>query len=192
MAIFATYLETADPHRPYHRAVANSNDSLFKPMTSNRFRVCLFVYTLVLCGCVTLTSPPQTPEPTYRYGVSWGLSGRGGAAERAPDYIHVIHRATAYARAEKLNRMSASTVEAQPTLRTTPSNAEVARWVEALVATIESAQQPGAELTRERLIWERYCRGGLGLTEDDWTFLVSAGAPENIPHDIARFCVPPK
>jgi len=43
-----------------------------------------------------------------------------------------------------------------------------------------------------RQVWERYCRGGEGLTETDWARLEQAGAPEHVPRDLAASCAFPK
>lgn len=69
---------------------------------------------------------------------------------------------------------------------------DIVQWVETLVSAIDTTPLQNSERSHERVIWERYCRGGLGLTEDEWKFLAKVGAPQNIPVDLLPTCVPPK
>ncbi len=166
-------------------------------MASNRLSIFALACSFTVAGCAATThlKPPVAEEPPYRYGIAWGPSGRGGAAERASDYVHVIHRGQTYAlTSPKLNQAISSAVggEVRPGTQHDVST-DIAQWVETLLSTLDSVpKRQNPEKTKERLAWERYCNGGLGLTEDEWAFLAKAGAPENIPSDLASKCVPPK
>jgi hypothetical protein len=148
-------------------------------------------------ACTTTTSHmplPETPEPSYRYGISWVPSSRGGAAERAAGYFHVLHRGSAHALSEmdKLKPTvpavfnQGNAVGQQP-----PSAVDISRWVDTVIEDSTSRHEM-PEKVNERQAWERYCRGGLDLTEEEWRFLTKAGAPENMPRELAPTCIPPK
>lgn len=157
---------------------------------------------LWLSGCVSSPSIDQqhgnTSMPPYRYGVSWGPMERGGAAERASDYIHVLHQGKSYVIQnspvfESAHRPEFTTAATEN--RRQPTN--IATLIENIVSAIETAPHLDSSATRSdndnlRNVWTRYCQGGEGLTENDWDFLNKAGAPENIPKDLAATCVPPK
>lgn len=51
-------------------------------------------------------------------------------------------------------------------------------------------EQPSRDRLREA--WEKYCNGGVGLSETDWALLSEAGAPRSVPPDLAERCVHPK
>lgn len=183
--------------RHYDRFFEIGLDNCLAPMTWNRFRTFALACSFTVAGCATTThlKPPVAEELPYRYGIAWGPSGRGGAAERASDYIHVIHRARTYALTRtKLNQASSSAIDEQVRAgKQHDVSTDIAQWVETLLSTLDSVpKRQNPEKTKERLAWERYCNGGLGLTEDEWTFLTYAGAPRNIPADLSSTCVPPK
>ncbi len=183
--------------RHYDRFFEIGLDNCLAPMTWNRFQILALACSFTVAGCAATThlKPSVAEEPPYRYGIAWGPSGRGGAAERASDYVHVIHRGQTYALIRtKSNQSGSSAVDQQvrPDKQHDVST-DIAQWVERLLSTLDSAPQwQNSEKTKERLAWERYCKGGLGLTEDEWMFLVNAGAPRNIPRDLVSNCVPPK
>lgn len=157
---------------------------------------------LWLAGCATAVpvDPEQesAPEPPYRYGVSWGPAGRGGAVERGSDYIHVLHRGRSYFVPTASVLKGRTTSRAEPTFTATPDQrASIATLIENIVSAIEAAPRADSPVVSSgddelRSAWKRYCRGGEGLTEGDWELLKEAGAPENIPPDLAAACVPPK
>ena len=165
--------------------------------TSGRVRISVLLCAAATAACTTTTSHiplPETPEPSYRYGVSWVPSARAGAAERAAGYLHVLHRGRTHALSEMdkpkrtvpavLNQGNA--VGQQP-----PSAADISRWAHTIIEDSTSRQEM-PEKVNERQAWERYCQGGLDLTEEEWKFLTKAGAPENMPRDLAPTCIPPK
>lgn len=157
---------------------------------------------LLFSGCVSSPSTDQehgTAAATpYRYGVSWGPMGRGGAAERASDYIHVLHQGKSYVIHnspvfEIAHRPESATAATEN--RRQPTN--IATLIENIVSAIDSAPRLDSSAVRSdndnlQSIWTRYCRGGEGLTENDWDLLNKAGAPENVPKDLSATCVPPK
>ncbi len=45
---------------------------------------------------------------------------------------------------------------------------------------------------KRRHAWERYCDGARGMTDEGWQLVQKAGAPDNVPVDLAVHCVHPK
>lgn len=154
-----------------------------------------------LAGCTTVSinqEPETVTAPRYRYGVSWAPAERGGAVERGSGYVHVLHRGRGYVFRNTPDSVKVSASRPEPTSTATPDqHAGIAKLVENIVSAIEAGRRSDSPVVptgndKLRDAWERYCRGGEGLTEGDWEALNEAGAPENIPPDLAATCVPPK
>lgn len=162
--------------------------------------VAAFAAALFLSGCATNASVKQeleAPEAPYRYGVSWGHAGRGGAAERASDYIHVLHRGKIYfvrnaVVPQRANRTTPSLESTAVAITSARERTDIAKWIENIVSAIDAAPRRNSDNTKLRNAWERYCRGGEGLTENEWGLITKAGAPANVPADLAHTCVHPK
>ena len=45
---------------------------------------------------------------------------------------------------------------------------------------------------KRRRAWEKYCDGAHGMTDEEWQLVREAGAPDNVPADLAGHCVHPK
>ncbi len=48
------------------------------------------------------------------------------------------------------------------------------------------------EKDRLRRAWEKYCGAALGMTDWEWQAVREAGAPDNVPADLANHCIHPK
>lgn len=161
---------------------------------------------LLLTGCATSASVKQEfaapSEPPYRYGISWVPTGRGGAAERGANYTHVLHRGKSYVvratlDAGNINHTALGTDSKTAMTPNTERTPAVAGWIETIISAIDAAParkpDPSAkDDAKLRQAWERYCRGGDGLTEEEWELVTNAGAPANIPQDLIVTCTPPK
>lgn len=158
---------------------------------------------LLFSGCASSPSTDQehgaAAAPPYRYGVSWGPAGRGGAVERGTDYIHVLHRGKSYfIRNAPVLESSRTTPRPEPKFPPIPDQrAGIAKLIDGIISVIEAAPRPDfpadpTSTDKLRNAWKRYCRGGEGLTEGDWDILREAGTPENVPPDLAATCIPPK
>ncbi|ODN41409.1 hypothetical protein [Piscirickettsia litoralis] len=127
------------------------------------------------------TTPPEKPAPhsyvpsnnehlnTDRYlTVEWGNMGRGGAALREPDYIHVID---------------------EPRL-TNPEEETPAKNNKNLAAqSISTVQQVEHELYLGP--WYRYCNRGQDMIFDDWSAVAIQGENKGIPQSMLKSCSPP-
>ncbi|BAU49650.1 hypothetical protein SVA_3102 [Sulfurifustis variabilis] len=54
------------------------------------------------------------------------------------------------------------------------------------------SQSPAAAANandRLRDAWEKYCRGGADMSDEEWRLVGPAGAPQNVPADLAEGCV---
>lgn len=157
---------------------------------------------LLLASCVTNPSTNQEQatdaQSPYRYGISWGPMGRGGAAERASDYIHVLHQGkSTVIRNTPAAENSPHPESAAASAVDRYQRANISQLIESIVSALETPPRSDVPTTRAdddkvRNAWKRYCRGGEGLTENDWEILKEAGAPDNIPADLAANCIPPK
>jgi hypothetical protein len=43
-----------------------------------------------------------------------------------------------------------------------------------------------------RSAWEKYCRGGAGMSDEEWRLVHGAVAPQKVPADLAEGCIHPK
>jgi len=165
---------------------------------------------LALTGCATttVTTPSEPParvahDPSPHVGnpvVSWGHDGRAGAAERQPGYVHMIGRKGQVKVASAGDVRPAAFTNTAPPATPVPIDGHVEplgpSFAEAIAAagdidgkTLQPQSLPEDALRRA---WRRYCDGGKDLTDADWQLLKDAGAPENVPRDLARDCVHPK
>jgi hypothetical protein len=59
----------------------------------------------------------------------------------------------------------------------------------------KQSHSPAANAKAEdalRDAWEKYCRGGAGMSDEEWHLVHVAGAPQNVPADLTEDCVQPK
>jgi hypothetical protein len=180
----------------------------------------LLVLPLVfgMSGCASTVEPPATQDRSADATVIWGNKGRGGAAGRVPGYVHALAKEATFRPGSETPVRVTSAVNYAPArlpLATPPKPAQISPAlrdpiVEALAAAMK---QPPPEVTglpaqgeaqsqsptaianandRLRDAWEKYCRGGVGMSDEEWRRVGAAGAPQNVPADLAEGCAHPK
>lgn len=177
----------------------------------------LLVLPLVLgvSGCASTIEPPATQDRSADATVIWGNKGRGGAAGRVPGYVHALAKeATFRLRSEAPVKIAATGnyAPATPSRAATPKPVQISPSVrdpivEALAAAMEqpapeiaplpaqgrAQSQSAAAITNAddqlRNAWEKYCRGGADMSDEEWGLVNAAGAPQNVPADLADVCV---
>lgn len=180
----------------------------------------LLVLPLVLGagGCVSTAEAPPTPDQHVDATVVWGNKGRGGAAGRVPGYVHALAREATFQPGPEAPVKVVATgyyTPATPPRTVPPKPAQISPVLrdpiaEALAAAMQEpapevapllaqdttqSRRPGAIAKAEdalRDAWEKYCRGGAGMSDEDWRLMRTAGAPRNVPSDLAEGCIHPK
>lgn len=114
--------------------------------------------------------------------LAWDNMGRGGAAIRQPAYIHVL--------GDEFNDRYASTADLSDQ---TGTNEDTVREALARLGELRKEDSPWSQgySIYEMERWERFCDGGRGMDEPDWTFVTRAGGRRNIPDALASDCRPP-
>jgi hypothetical protein len=168
-------------------------------------------------GCASTVEPPTTQDRLVDATVIWGNWGRGGAAGRVPGYVHALAKeATFRPGSEALAKFTSAVNYARATLPVMappkPEQITLVRdpIVEALAAAMEQpapevaplpaqgraqSQSPAAITNADdqlRNAWEKYCRGGADMSDEEWHLVHVAGAPQNVPADLTEDCVQPK
>lgn len=180
----------------------------------------LLVVPLVLGagGCASIAEAPPTPDQPVDATVIWGNKGRGGAAGRVPGYVHALAREAAFrlgSEAEVKVASAGNNTPAMPSRVAPPKPTQTTPLLrdpmaEALAAAMQQPT-PQVVLSPEqswahshgtaamanaedalRSSWEKYCHGGAGMTDEEWRLVRAAGAPRNVPTDLAEDCVHPK
>lgn len=180
----------------------------------------LLVLPLVLgaSGCASTVEPPPAPDQPVNATVVWGNSGHGGAAGRVPGYVHAFAKeATFRPRSEAPVKIAATAnyATATPSRAATPKPVQISPSVrdpivDALAAAMEQPAPEVAPLPAQRSAqsqsraavanaddqlrnaWEKYCRGGADMSDEEWHLVREASAPQNVPPDLAEGCVHPK
>lgn len=176
----------------------------------------LSAVTLV-SACATPAKSPEFTELPVHATVAWGNQGRGGAAERVAGYVHVLRSGgVVYRDAPASSEPQASSAAlaspdlppaaalAQPdahAVAQSQNNESLPPQTMAAIAAM-SAREVTAEpykaavaasvSDKQRRAWEKYCDGGYRMTDQDWTLVREAGAPNNAPADLVGRCVHPK
>lgn len=179
----------------------------------------VFVLSAValVSACATPAKGPELAELPVEATVVWGNQGRGGATARIPGYVHALHRGgTVYRDAPTSPEpqppkaafvapgVQLSSSPAVPDVRAVaPSqNSELLppQTVPAIAAVSARDTRPNtfkvvkaASISDKRhRAWEKYCDSGYGMTDEDSQLVREAGAPENVPGDLAGHCIHPK
>lgn len=176
---------------------------------------------LLASGCATTQNKPvTTDESRYRSStVVWGNAGRGGAAERVPGYVHALARAPRFRDGSASISVPAAAPAAAPSTKPSPiAKLPTALGVGSMEDVLSRAIAVASENTDSstvssptrspavaasppvlvaqadplRKAWEKYCRGGEGMTQEEWRLINEAGAPANVPKDLSEGCVAPK
>lgn len=177
----------------------------------------LFAISLV-SACATPPKGPEVAELPVEATVVWGNQGRGGAAERVPGYVHALHCGGVVYRDEPTSPVpepvkavfvapsahppSVSSVAEMRALAPSQNDELLApQTVAAIIAVTTTNVKPrpfngdvpmasiGDKL---RHAWEKYCDGALRITDEEWRLVWEAGAPGNVPADLAPHCIHPK
>jgi hypothetical protein len=177
----------------------------------------IFTVSLV-SACATPSKAPEQSELPVEATVVWGNQGRGGATERVPGYVHVLRHGEAVYRdepespgPEPVKAVFAAPSVPLPSARPVPAVLAVApsqydkllapQTVAAIMAVtaadvksepFKAAVAMDSAGDKLRRAWEKYCNGALGLTDEDWQLVREAGAPDNVPADLAGRCIHPK
>lgn len=186
--------------------------------TVNVRRVFLLSAVLLVSACATPSKDPELAELPVDATVVWGNQGRGGAAERVPGYVHALHRGGVIYRddPESPEARALKTAFAPPSapLPSAPQVSEVRAVAPSphgelltpqTVAAITAVTAPNVKIEpfkvavatatiddKLRHAWERYCDGARCMTDEEWQLVQKAGAPDNVPVDLAIHCVHPK
>jgi hypothetical protein len=179
----------------------------------------LLIFTVsFVSACSTPSKDPDLTELPVAATVVWGNQGYGGAAERVPGYVHALHRGGVIYRDDpespEARALKAAFTAPSAPLPSAPQVSEeralapsphgellTPQTVAAITAVtapdvkIEPFKVAGATATiddKRRHAWERYCDGARGMTDEEWQLIREAGAPENVPADLAGHCIHPK
>jgi hypothetical protein len=166
-------------------------------------------------GCASTVEPPATQDRSADATVIWGNWGHGGAAGRVPGYVHALAKeATFRPRSEATVKIAATGnyATATPSRAAPPEPAHISPAprdpiVEALAAAMRQPAPEVAPLPTQRSAqsespaaiasaddqlrnaWEKYCRGGADMSDEEWGLVNAAGAPQNVPADLTDVCV---
>jgi len=180
--------------------------------------VFLFCAVPLVSACATPSKAPEQAELPVEATVVWGNQGRGGATERVPGYVHVLRHGEAVYRDEPTSpvpgQVTAAFAAPSAPLPSAPQVSEVRavapsphgelltpQTVAAITAVTASdvksepfktAAATASVGEERRRAWEKYCDGALGITDEEWQLVREAGAPENVPADLAGHCIHPK
>lgn len=177
----------------------------------------LLVVPLVLGagGCASVAEAPLTLDQPIDTTVIWGNKGRGGAAGRLPGYVHALAREAEFRPGSEAAVKVASAGNDTPAMpsRVAPSKPTQTTpllrdpMAEALAAAMQEPAPEVAPLSAQgrtqsnsptaiakaddalRRAWEKYCHGGAGMSDEEWRLVHTAGAPQNVPTDLAEGCV---
>jgi hypothetical protein len=181
-------------------------------------RVFLLSAVSLVSACATPSKNPELAKLPVDATVVWGNQGRGGATERVPGYVHVLHRGGAVYRDQPTSpeshpvkaafaapSMPLPCAPSVPEVRAAalsqheellaPQTAAAITAVTALDVKPEPFKAAAATASvgdKWRRAWEKYCDGARGMTDEDWQLVREAGAPENVPADLAGHCIHPK
>lgn len=173
------------------------------------FLLCAF---LLASACATPPKEPELADLPVEATVVWGNQGRGGAAERAPAYVHALHRGGVVYRdapgspelqppTSASHGLTQASVPDVPAVASTQHNELLPPQTVAAIAAISARHvRPGPFQTAEAIsiggkqhgAWEKYCDGGYEMTDEEWQLVREAGAPDNVPVDLVNHCVHPK
>lgn len=162
----------------------------------------------LISACATPSKGPELAKLPIEATVVWGNQGRGGAAERLPGYVHALHRGGVVYRAASASpellpnaAFGGPTVSMLNTMLPTQYSELLSPPTEAAQAAVPSRDAKpesfGKTATtsmsdKRRRAWEKYCDGAYGMTDEEWNFVREAGAPDNVPADLAGRCIHPK
>lgn len=176
----------------------------------------LLVLPLVLgaSGCASTVEPPATQDRSADATVIWGNKGHGGAAGRVPGYVHALAKEASFRPGSEAPAKLTSAVHHAPAalpvvVSPKPEQITLVRdpIVEALAAVMKQpapevtllpaqgrtqSQSPAAITNADdqlRNAWEKYCRGGADMSDEEWRVVNAAGAPQNVPADLTEGCV---
>jgi hypothetical protein len=180
--------------------------------------VFLLCAVALVSACATPSKAPEQAELPVEATVVWGNQGRGGATERVPGYVHALHRGGAVYRDEPTSpgpepvkvtfappNVSLPSASPVPEVRAAAPSQHNYLLPPQTVAAITVVTAPDVKPEpfkvalamafvgdKRRRAWEKYCNGAHGMTDEDWQLVHEAGAPDNVPADLAGHCVHPK
>lgn len=181
--------------------------------------VFLFCAVPLVSACATPSKAPEQAELPVEATVVWGNQGRGGATVRVPGYVHVLRHGEAVYRDESTSPVPPGPVTAAfaapsaplpsapqvPEVRAVATSPHGELLPPQTVAAITDVTAPDVKTEpfkvavatatiddKLRHAWERYCDGARGMTNEEWQLVQQAGAPDNVPADLAVHCVHPK
>jgi hypothetical protein len=180
--------------------------------------VFLFCAVPLVSACATPSNAPEQAKLPVDATVVWGNQGYGGAAERVPGYVHALHRGGVIYRDDpespEARALKAAFAPPSAPLPHAPLAPEVREMappqhdyllppqMAAAIAVVtapdvkpeplKAASATSSVGDKRRRAWEKYCNGALGLADEEWQLVREAGAPENVPADLAGHCIHPK
>ena len=181
----------------------------------NVYNIFLLSAVSLVSACATPLKDPELGELPVETTVVWGNQGRGGATVRVPGYVHVLRHGEAVYRDEPTSPgpepVKAAFAAPSVPLPSAPQVPELRAVVPSqhdellapqTLAAITAVTAPDvkpepfkaatASVDDRRRAWEKYCDGALGMTDEEWQLVREAGAPENVPADLAGHCIHPK
>lgn len=129
-------------------------------------------FVLGAVGCASTAEPLPALDPPADATVVWGNGGQGGAAGRVLGYVHALSKEPTFRPGSETPAEVLSTARYAPQM---PPGAP---------------REPADNTLRDA--WDRYCRGGTGMSDEKWRLIREAGAPQNVPADFEEGCVHPK
>jgi hypothetical protein len=170
-------------------------------------RLSLLILSSVLAtGCAN--PPERVPEkPAKQYieignkservkrnlTLSWDNMGRGGAAIRQPAYVHVLGDGNlgAYENEGSMSGMTAHPDSSAPDIAAALKAADEVGAKTEMNDTSDSNGLRGHSVY-ELQRWERFCDGGKGMDEADWSFVTNSGSESGLPDIYQNNCDTPK
>jgi hypothetical protein len=128
----------------------------------------------------------------------WKKQTLSGASFETETYVHVLRRGGPVFKEVTTPApvMSAAPI-IQPDFIPQKENISLSPLTMAAISAVtHSDNHDAADFTTKNdslhRAWEKYCGGGVGMTDPDWLAVRAAGAPDNIPPEFSGNCTHPK